>query len=345
MSEDQHYNPLPQALLRPYTGGHTATKDGYVWELCPDHPKAERFGFVAQHRLVVERSLGRFLLDEEMVHHMDENRKNNNIENLQVVSRSDHRKIHCLQNRLRKHGAFDNEEVDRMIRDQGLKKTAKSLGMCTANIRILYPDVVKKYTRKTPQNPHCPELAKKVEILACDGKKSLRMAAEELGVCIATIARCCNFYDIKWVKKSRVGEVHSKYETKIPRYYDHPNIGEAVRLVAADTGLLLIEKAPLLRISSNGFLGLCAKFSVKNQIRARGKRKGIVDAVRPMLKFYGRDCILGAILAQKTMLHSVLDEAHKLLKLFLGHQESLIHLRRGRLLGRPAPKKRYIRVC
>jgi hypothetical protein len=300
---------------------------------------------VAQHRLVVERNLGRYLLDDEVVHHIDENRKNNKIENLQVVSRSEHRKIHCLQNRLRKNGSFDNAEVDRMLREQGLKKTAQALGMCSSNLRLRYPDIVKKYTRKSPQNPYCPELSKKIAPLAADEKIGLREAANALGICISTVSRCCNFYDIKWRKKSKVGETHSKYEKSQPRYHDHPNAIEAVKLLAADTNLLISEKASILRISSSAFLGLCAKFSVVNKIRGRDSGKPVVDLVQPMLKFYGRDCILGAILCQKILLYTLLLEARILLKLFLGHQESLLRLRRGYLLGKRDLPKRYIRVC
>ncbi len=47
-----------------------------------------------EHRLVMERFLGRKLLTEEQVHHIDRDTLNNSPSNLQVLSRSEHLKIH-----------------------------------------------------------------------------------------------------------------------------------------------------------------------------------------------------------------------------------------------------------
>jgi transposase-like protein len=56
---------------------------GYVWEWCPTHPKA-RHGSVAQHRLVMECQIGRFLSKNEHVHHRNSVRHDNRPENLEV---------------------------------------------------------------------------------------------------------------------------------------------------------------------------------------------------------------------------------------------------------------------
>ena len=47
-----------------------------------------------QHRVVMERELGRVLDSNELVHHLDKNIKNNQIENLQLVTRAEHLNIH-----------------------------------------------------------------------------------------------------------------------------------------------------------------------------------------------------------------------------------------------------------
>ena len=47
-----------------------------------------------KHRRVMEESLGRPLTPDELVHHIDENRHNNDILNLQLVDHSSHAKIH-----------------------------------------------------------------------------------------------------------------------------------------------------------------------------------------------------------------------------------------------------------
>jgi len=43
-------------------------------------------GYIFEHRLVMEKHLGRKLLDTEAIHHMDRNPENNDISNLQLFS-------------------------------------------------------------------------------------------------------------------------------------------------------------------------------------------------------------------------------------------------------------------
>jgi hypothetical protein len=47
-----------------------------------------------EHRLVMEKFLGRKLSTEEQVHHIDGDILNNSPSNLQIVSRSEHMAIH-----------------------------------------------------------------------------------------------------------------------------------------------------------------------------------------------------------------------------------------------------------
>lgn len=70
-------------------------ENGYVMRRVTNHPKANKRGYVAEHRLVVEESLGRFLKDDEVVHHKDRKRANNDIDNLEIkTSHSEHMEEH-----------------------------------------------------------------------------------------------------------------------------------------------------------------------------------------------------------------------------------------------------------
>jgi hypothetical protein len=65
--------------------GGVKTVNGYRYARTPGHPFASKHGeYVAEHRLVVEKKLGRFLQPHEVVDHIDGNRSNNAPENLRV---------------------------------------------------------------------------------------------------------------------------------------------------------------------------------------------------------------------------------------------------------------------
>jgi hypothetical protein len=50
---------------------------------------------ILEHRAVVEESIGRPLDSSEIVHHVDENKTNNELDNLEVMSNSEHARHHA----------------------------------------------------------------------------------------------------------------------------------------------------------------------------------------------------------------------------------------------------------
>lgn len=81
-------------------------ENGYIMRKVNYHPKANSRGYVSEHRLVMEQHLGRFLLTNEVVHHKDGNRSNNELNNLQlVINNSEHIKKQHKQRR-NKNGQF-----------------------------------------------------------------------------------------------------------------------------------------------------------------------------------------------------------------------------------------------
>lgn len=81
---------------RPYNwkGGKLVHKS-YVYLLTKEHPNRNRDGYVTEHRLIMEKKLGRFLERTEIIHHINGISDDNRIENLELVnSQSEHMKIH-----------------------------------------------------------------------------------------------------------------------------------------------------------------------------------------------------------------------------------------------------------
>lgn len=72
------------------------SKGDYLYALVPEHPNATKNGYVLMHRVVVENQLGRVLNRNEVVHHRDGNKKNNDQTNLVVMDRCEHHRHHKL---------------------------------------------------------------------------------------------------------------------------------------------------------------------------------------------------------------------------------------------------------
>jgi hypothetical protein len=79
----QRTGPRAGHLHTGWKGGRRIVK-GYVHLYCPDHPHTTKKGYVAEHRLVMEQTLGRHLLPTEVVHHLNNDPQDNRPENLEV---------------------------------------------------------------------------------------------------------------------------------------------------------------------------------------------------------------------------------------------------------------------
>mgnify|MGYP001584478774 CR=1 FL=1 len=67
-----------------WKGGRLSDKSGYVLVYSPEHSSSNSNKYVREHRLVMEKHLGRFLNSGEVVHHINGIRNDNRIENLQL---------------------------------------------------------------------------------------------------------------------------------------------------------------------------------------------------------------------------------------------------------------------
>ena len=84
-------NEIPRAYKRYY--------NGYVLIDSPDHPNKRSDGRVFEHRLIMEKHLGRYLKSWEVIHHKNEIKDDNRIENLELTQPSHHQSLHRAQDR------------------------------------------------------------------------------------------------------------------------------------------------------------------------------------------------------------------------------------------------------
>lgn len=72
-------------------------KGDYIYAVVPEHPRSSRYGYVLAHRVIMENFIDRELLDDEEIHHIDGNKKNNSIDNLMIVKRGYHQSMHSAK--------------------------------------------------------------------------------------------------------------------------------------------------------------------------------------------------------------------------------------------------------
>jgi hypothetical protein len=118
--------------------------DAYV----PEHPFADRRGRVLLHRLIVENKVGRYLTAAEIVHHDNENPRDNDPDNLLIKSAQEHSAHHhprvkrvelkclnCGSSVYRRPKQIKNENVFCDRRCRGLYSLGHTFGGCAPRER------------------------------------------------------------------------------------------------------------------------------------------------------------------------------------------------------------------
>ena len=84
---------------RPFQKGHKTWNTGkggiarcgdYIKVRVFNHPNLPKTKYIQQHRLVMEKHLGRYLTKNEIVHHKNGDKHDNRIGNLEIVLRATH---------------------------------------------------------------------------------------------------------------------------------------------------------------------------------------------------------------------------------------------------------------
>ena len=95
--------------------GGKRTVNGYVRIYKPDHPNSDQQGCMAEHRLVMEKYLGRYLTKKEVVHHKNSNKQDNRIENLELLpNQSIHYIKHMTGNKIWLGKKHKPETIEKM---------------------------------------------------------------------------------------------------------------------------------------------------------------------------------------------------------------------------------------
>lgn len=109
----------------PLWKGRTVDKHGYVLIPSRGHPYAKKHThYVAEHRLAMEKHLGRHLLPGEVVHHINGQKADNRIENLQLFQSNGEHLAHELKGRVPKWSPEGKENIRKGQIQRWLRKRA-----------------------------------------------------------------------------------------------------------------------------------------------------------------------------------------------------------------------------
>jgi len=103
-----------------WSGDRLVTSQGYVAiRVAPDHPHAwgpprlRNFKYAYEHVVVMTTAIGRPLASNEVVHHRNGDRRDNRLENLEILTRSEHMVEHETDRVRDRRGRYSAREFPR----------------------------------------------------------------------------------------------------------------------------------------------------------------------------------------------------------------------------------------
>lgn len=187
------YSP-PQIKINEVTSaekrgnGFHYDNNGYKYIKIPNHPNANNKGNVFEHRLIVESMLGRYLENEEEVHHIDGDRLNNRVDNVTSLRSEEHKWWHGVKSRMDWEMKYGN-------RDIFLFENTEMFGKDISKELNVSKSAVNKYLKRKGYKPKSQRKKmveesdiKLAEKMKTEGK-SLAETGLELGVSAETVRR------------------------------------------------------------------------------------------------------------------------------------------------------------
>jgi HNH endonuclease len=90
----------PNVILRNLNGSGSHARNGNVYLYKPNHPNAMKNGKILEHIFIMSEFLGRSIDKSEKIIHLDGNKSNNNLNNLQLIKKYEYCVINDCDNRV-----------------------------------------------------------------------------------------------------------------------------------------------------------------------------------------------------------------------------------------------------
>ncbi len=94
-----------------WTGGKHKNIEGYILCYAPDHPHCVNERYVFEHRLIMEKHLGRYLKPKERIHHLNGIKDDNRIKNLKLFSNDSKHKYYEWSNKQYRQKRFSRPDI------------------------------------------------------------------------------------------------------------------------------------------------------------------------------------------------------------------------------------------
>jgi transposase len=112
--------------------GYKVKDSGYIQVLLPNHPRADKSGYVPEHTLVMENHIGRYLKKNEVVHHINGVKGDNRIENLRLMTDFQHKCMHSGKERK----IVDLQIAhDMLVGGYTLPEVCETVGVCVKTLK------------------------------------------------------------------------------------------------------------------------------------------------------------------------------------------------------------------